>query len=520
MSPRLGLTGVSRLFRVVVFTLLAGCGTVPFDFPKEDSYAVPPNDATRLGQAIAERSGRANESSFYALWNGIDALGARLRLIERADRTIDAQYFIIKDDTAGRLFTGKLLRAADRGVRVRFLLDDIFTDGFDPELALLNSHPNIEVRLFNPLPRQGVRLINFVTDFRRANRRMHNKSLTVDNLVTIVGGRNIADEYFQVRSDIEFIDFDVIGIGPVAPMVSETFDLFWNSDRAVPKEAFGKDVDDADLDKLRRNIAQEIERAEDGVYGRAVNSPFLSDLIRGKVAPVIAPVNVVTDRPEKLENPTGDSQHQVLAAELRRIVSEAEHEVIFLTPYFVPRRRGVAFLRDIRSKGVRVVVVTNSLASTNHVAVHSGYAPHRKKLLEAGVELYEVKTDAAVVDGTAGPGSPRRLTLHTKAVIVDRQLLFIGSLNLDPRSIEINTEMGLFLDSAQAATRFAQMVEDNLPLFTYRLVLSDNATDQSPLEWHYASESKVSIKKWEPDTGFWRNFKADFFRLLPLEDQL
>lgn len=517
----LRLMRTSRVFGVVLLTLLAGCGTVPFDFPKEDSRALAPSDTTRLGQAVAERSkGRANESGFYALTDGLEALGARLRLIEHADHTIDAQYFIFKGDLAGSLFAGKLLRAADRGVRVRFLLDDIYISGLDPELALLNSHPNIEVRLFNPISRQGVRFFNFLGDFRRANRRMHNKSFTVDNVVTIVGGRNIADEYFQTHSDIEFADFDVIGIGPVAPMVSETFDLFWNSDRAVPMEAFGKKVDVADLDEIRRHMVQEIERAEDGVYGRAVNRPFIDDLVQGKIAPVVASVNVVTDRPEKLENPIGAGQHQALASELRRVVSEAEHEVIFLTPYFVPRNRGVAFLRDIRSKGVRVVVITNSLASTDQIAVHSGYAPYRKVLLEEGVELYEVKTDAAVANGTAEPGAPDRLTLHTKAVIIDRQLLFVGSLNLDPRSIDINTEMGLFLDSADIATRFAQQVEDDLPQFTYRLVLSDNSPDHGPLEWHYAGESEASIEKWEPGAGFWRNLKADLFRLLPLEDQL
>ena len=266
-------------------------------------------------------------------------------------------------------------------------------------------------------------------------------------------------------------------------------------------------------------MMQEIEQAEDGVYGRAVNSPFIDDLAQGKIAPVFAPVKVVTDRPEKLENPRGDGRYNALASELRRVVSEAEHEVIFLTPYFVPRTRGVALLRDLRSKGVRVVIITNSLASTNHVAVHSGYAPYRKELLEEGVELYEVKTDAAVANGTAEPEGPDRLTLHTKAVIIDRQLLFVGSLNLDPRSIDINTEMGLFLDSAEAATRFAQQVEDDLPLFTYRLVLNEDGPDDSPFEWRYSGGSEIAIEVWEPG-GFWRNFKADFFRLLPLEDQL
>ena len=172
------------------------------------------------------------------------------------------------------MFAGKLLLAADRGVRVRFLIDDIFTTGLDPELALLNSHPNIEIRLFNPISRQGVQLFNFLFDFQRANRRMHNKSFTVDNVVTIVGGRNIADEYFQIRSDIEFIDFDAIGIGPVAAMVSEAFDLFWNNDRAVPMEAIETSVGASDLNALRRTIMQQIELAEDGVYGRAVNSPY------------------------------------------------------------------------------------------------------------------------------------------------------------------------------------------------------------------------------------------------------
>ena len=521
MLHLLRLMRTSRVCGVVLLTLLAGCGTVPFDFPKGDSRALVPSDTTRLGQAVAERSkGRANESGFYALTDGLEALGARLRLIEHADHTIDAQYFIFKGDLAGSLFAGKLLRAADRGVRVRFLIDDIYISGLDPELALLNSHPNIEIRLFNPISRQGVWLFNFLGDFRRANRRMHNKSFTVDNVVTIVGSRNIADEYFQIRSDIEFADFDVIGIGPVASMVSETFELFWNSDRAVPMEAFGKKVDVADLDEIRRHMAQDIERAEDSVYGRAVNRPFIDDLVQEKIAPVVASTKVVTDRPDKIENPIGAGQHQALASELRRVVSEAEHEVIFLTPYFVPRNRGVAFLRDIRSKGVRVVVITNSLASTNVIAVHSGYAPYRKVLLEEGVELYEVKTDAAVANGTAEPGAPDRLTLHTKAVVIDRQLLFVGSLNLDPRSIDINTEMGLFLDSADIATQFAQQVEDDLPLFTYRLVLSDNSPDHSPLEWHYAGKSEVSIEKWEPEAGFWRNFKADLFRLLPLEDQL
>ncbi len=516
-SHYLRRTVTSRAAFVVLVILLAGCGTVPFDFPRDDSYAIAPSDATRLSQTVAMLSeGHANESGFIGLVDGLDALGARLRLIEQADQTIDAQYFLMKGDLAGSLFNGKLLRAADRGVRVRLLLDDVFTAGLDPELSLLNSHPNIEVRLFNPISRRGIQTFNILFDFQRANRRMHNKSFTVDNVVTIVGGRNIADEYYQVRADIEFADFDVLGIGPVAQLVSETFDLFWNSDLAVPMEAFGNEVDPDDLDAVRQEMTREIELAGDGIYARAVRSAFIDDLEQGKISPVFAAVKVVTDVPEKLKNPRG-GEFNALASELGRIVGEAEEEVMILTPYFVPTKPGVAFIRDLRSRDVRVAVVTNSLASTNHVAVHSGYAPRRKALLEDGVELYEIRADALSSDESGGVD---RLTMHTKAIVVDRRILFIGSLNMDPRSFDINTEMGLFIDSAEAGRRFAEGVERVLPVYTYRLFLREDGPDHSPFEWHYGTGDNVSIETWEPGAGLWKNFKADFYRLLPLENQL
>ncbi|MEE8287765.1 MAG: phospholipase D family protein, partial [Gammaproteobacteria bacterium] len=439
----------SRTHPVVPLLLLVllatGCASVPFDYPRTDSTAMPPTDTTRLGAAVATWSAaHPNVSGFFPMEGGLDALGARLRLIEQADRSIDAQYFLIKGDVAGHLFTGKLVRAADRGVRVRFLIDDVFTVDLDPELSLLNSHPNIEVRLFNPVSRQGFQSLNFLTDFKRANRRMHNKSFTVDNVVTIVGGRNIADEYFQIRTDVEFTDFDVLAVGPVAAEVSGTFDLFWNSGRAVPMEAFGIEVSDAELDEIRREVAQDVEDTEDGVYAQAVNSRFVADVMNDRIEPYIGPATVVTDRPEKLEHPI-DDEYKALAQELRRIIEEARSEVIIVTPYFVPGKEGVAFFSSVRAKGVRVLVITNSLASTNHVPVHSGYAPYRKALLEAGIELYEIKVDAMASAPDTPPGAPDRLTLHTKAIIVDREIVFVGSLNVDPRSIDINTEMGLFL---------------------------------------------------------------------------
>ena len=507
----------SKIAVVTLLGLLAtSCASVPFDYPKLESYAVRPSESTRLGESVAASlQARPGKSGFYPLENGLDALGARLRLMERADQTIDAQYFLIKGDLAGSLFTGKLLRAADRGVRVRFLVDDVFTTGLDPELSLLNAHPNIEVRLFNPLTRKSFRYFSLVVDFRRANRRMHNKSFTVDNTVTIVGGRNIADEYFQIRDDAEFADFELLSFGPVAAEVSETFDLFWNSSRAVPMEAFGRKVSEHGLEKLRDMMRHEIEEAEHGVYSQAVNSRFLDAVVRGEIQPVLAAAKVVTDRPEKLENPV-DPRYQIVAAELRQAIRAAEHEVVLITPYFVPRQAGVALLREVRASGARVVVVTNSLASTNHVAVHSGYARYRKELLAAGIELYEVRVDSLVVRGDVAPDSLQRLTLHTKAAIVDREVLFIGSLNLDPRSIDLNSEMGLFLVSPEFAGHYADQMEVDLRSYAYRVILDD----EGRLEWRYDGDADPTTDNSEPQAGCWRRFGAGFYGILPIENQL
>ena len=258
MASPLNLIGAALRLASGVVALLGlatACVSVPFGYPKSTSSAVQPSASTRLGELTAESlEANPGESGFYALENGLDALGARLALMEQADRTIDAQYFLIKGDLAGSLFADQLLRSADRGVRVRFLVDEIFTTGLDFELSLLNAHPNIEVRLYNPIARSGSSSLNFLGHFKQANRRMHNKSFTVDNQITIVGGRNIADEYFELKEGGEFLDFDVIAIGPVAADVAETFDAFWNHSRSVPLEYVADNIKRDDVEAPRSTV--------------------------------------------------------------------------------------------------------------------------------------------------------------------------------------------------------------------------------------------------------------------------
>jgi len=506
-----------RLALLCTALLLQACISVPFDYPKESSSAKPPSTTTLLGEdAIQWRKLNGSKSGCIGLPNGMEALGARLVMIELAERTIDAQYFLIKPDQAGSLFASKLLLAADRGVKVRLLLDDIFTTAPDGDIALLNSHPNVEVRLFNPMSRQSrFKYWNYLLDYQRANRRMHNKSFTADNAFTIVGGRNIAEEYFELNQKVQFDDYEVLAIGPVVEEVSAGFDEFWNNDLSVPMEAFNVAVDANELQRWREEVQERARNSEAGIYARAINSPLILDIIEGRVQPVLAEATLVTDSPRKLQGAVGDEELATLAVEIDRRFNAAEFEILIITPYFIPGEQGVKTIENLLGRGIRVIVVTNSLASTNHVAVHSGYARYRKQLLEVGAELYEIKADAvdAAPDGAA---QPETLTLHSKATIVDRATIFVGSLNFDPRSIVINTEMGLFIESDETGAELFEAVTNSLSQVTYRVSLDD----KGKLQWQFAGEENAETLDVEPLTNWSRRFMAGFYGILPIESQL
>ena len=358
----------------MVVMAFAGCTTVPFDEPKPYSKAFMDTSTTLLAQE-SNRWVDAHDglSGFYPLTNGMDALGVRLRLAEIAEKSIDLQYFLMKGDTAGIVIAKALLKAADKGVRVRFLLDDIFTTTEDRSLLLLNQHPNIEVRLFNPISRRGFKTLNLVGDFRQANRRMHNKSFTVDNTVSVVGGRNLADEYFELKTGSEFVDFDVLAMGPIAAKISASFDEYWNHSRAVPMERIAANKADEDLETVRAEINDEFNRIYDTVYTEALESQLLQDLIADRRHLFPADARILKDSPDKLINEISE-EHMELARNLRQVLLSAEEEVLFISPYYVPGEEGVELMRNLVNKGVRVVILTNSLASNNHVPVHGGYA--------------------------------------------------------------------------------------------------------------------------------------------------
>jgi putative cardiolipin synthase len=375
------------------------------------------------------------------------------------------------------------VRAADRGVRVRVLLDDINTESDVPIAAALDVHPNIEVRIFNPFANRGARLFDFALDLDRVNHRMHNKLLVADNAVAIVGGRNIGNHYFGVATDANFRDLDIAAAGPVVRDASTVFDHFWNSDWAVPVSALlERPYTDADLTSIRDKF-------------------------------IWAPGKIVWDDPNDIK---AGVEHGRLDKAFYRKLDTLQKELLIESAYFVAGDRGVAKARELHDRGIRMRVLTNSLASNDVVAAHAGYAKYREALLANGVELYELRPDAGAIKKKVLSGESKA-ALHTKAIVFDREAVFIGSFNLDPRSANLNTEAGLYVESPELAAQvIAYMDEGVRPENSYRVMLDEDGH----LVWETEINGMAVIFHQDPETGFWDRFMSGFIGLLPVEHQL
>jgi len=523
-----------RLLHVLALGLaLAGCTSLPQDYPRQESHAFTDTGGTRLGRALAPLAAQhAPRSGAYPLESGVDAFVARMVLAETAERSLDLQYYIWNGDTTGQLLLDAARRAADRGVRVRLLLDDIGTAADDAALLMIDAHPNVEVRLFNPLAQRRLRMLGMLADPGRTTRRMHNKSFTADNQATIVGGRNIGDEYFAAREDVQMRDFDVVAIGPVAAEASASFDLYWNSAQAYPIGVLvSRTPAEEELGAARERLDAFVAAQRDGPYLQALrNSRLAARLRAGELDYVWGGARMVYDTPEKAGADAGRRGEDLLPS-LRAQAVPPSAELIVVSPYFVPGEDGVAALRQLRGKGVRVRVVTNSLAATDVVAVHSGYQRYRKPLLEAGVEIYETRPSAFEKSGLAAParddashgvGGSSRAALHAKTVVVDRRTLLVGSMNLDPRSVFLNTENGVVLEMPGLARAFAERLEAGLGEGAYRLALAPRGEAQpgGTLQWIAREDGREVVYESEPAASFWRRLGAGLLSLLPIESQL
>ncbi|WP_038167803.1 phospholipase D family protein [Verrucomicrobium sp. BvORR106] len=514
----MNLTQRLPLSIAIVVCLLGSCSS-PRATRKDTQPPSAASSAARDSRIVKESKKfthkHPGQSGAQLLPRGDQSLDARLALASMASRTLDAQYYIWHGDSSGARMVKALLQAADRGVRVRVLLDDIGVSASDQNLLALAAHHNVEVRLFNPVSLRSAQMLGFLFNFSRANRRMHNKAFIADDEAVILGGRNIGNEYFDADKSVNFADLDVLAVGPVVAEVSSQFDQYWNSPYAV-------DIMDLSGNK-QQSLTSAQRQALDARIGSSSAtsppsaSPILSGFSAAKLQLRPCKAWALYDAPDKVDTAPDDKATH-LAPQLWSTVEATTKHLFIVSPYFVPGEDGVAMLAGLRKRGVRVTILTNALASTDVPMVHAGYKKYRKPLLEAGVELYELKPtagSAVAASKKRHPGGSSSASLHAKTFSFDDRKVFIGSMNLDPRSIKLNTEIGIMVESRELASSLTRPLLRNLDSTAYRLVLENG----NPV-WIANEQGKMVRFEKEPGTSAWQRFKVNALGLLPIEGQL
>ncbi len=492
-----------------LFLLTSCAGLAPQQLPKQT--ALEPADAP-LWRALEEKE---QENWFHLLNEGPDALDWRLRAIDSAVSSIDLQSFLWNDDTAGKLVMGHLVSAADRGVRVRILMDDSFLFAIEDKANALQSHPNISYRIFNPYKRRSdsvvLREILNLGEFRRLDHRMHNKAMVVDNRLVIVGGRNLADEYFGLHEESNFRDMELMGFGKLSRTVSDGFDNYWNNLWSVPIDSL--DGETAFQEAMLNNIKGDAIELS-GVHEEETEDERLKRWLELADQEILGDYRLLLDRPPSQSPVNPEDAPVQLAREIISLLDAADTEIVILSAYLIPSSDFEDALERARQRGVEIRLLTNSIRSNNHLTAHSAYRNHVRELIDIGATLHEVRVDArdrAVYMQT--PVLEKNLALHAKVMIIDGQQVFIGSANFDPRSLYINTEMGFIVDSPELSRVVLDAVQRDFHLEnSWGLRLRDDGAVQ------WVSDSEVLDT--QPHATFMQNIEDWFFSKIPLEGEL
>jgi len=493
--------------------------------PRPDSRALDGAD-TPLGRALgAAAADHPGKSGVLLLSDGYEAFAARGALARLAERSLDLQYYIWHGDVSGLLLLGELLAAADRGVRVRLLLDDNGTTGLDRELAALDQHPLIELRLFNPFVIRRPKAVGYIMNFRRLNRRMHNKAFIADGSTAVIGGRNVGDEYFGASAESLFEDLDLLGVGPVVAALAADFDRYWVARSSYPLGAILPPAAPGALEAVRAELAAAAQGPLAADYTKAIRSNVAEQLVRGE-PPTFewTDVAMLSDDPAKGEGAVAETD--LLASRLIARVGTPDKRLSLVSAYFVPGNDGCAALANLAREGVEVDVMTNALEATDVAAVHAGYARHRAALLAAGVRLWELKAAPGgrarlrlgIGSGPRGGGSRPVVvasgsSLHAKTFAVDGERLFVGSFNFDPRSVALNTELGFLVDSGRMAGALHQAFDAGFGARAYAVRLAEGGG----LCWVEQTEAGDVVHHREPGTRLHQRALVGFLALLPFE---
>ncbi len=497
--------------------LLGGCTTLPKPPLLEEVHALPPAQSGVMSEVSIQfaRDHAGDESGFLNLSNSEEALNYRLALIDEATTSIDAQYFIWQNDEVGILLFNRLLNAADRGVKVRLLVDDMVFAPKDRTVAALTLHHNVDIKIFNPGNVRNSTLgsmFDFVANFKRLNRRMHNKLLVVDNQIAVVGGRNIGNAYFGLSKKYNFRDLDVLVVGAVLPELSLAFDTYWNNDLSYPGGTMSIDATIEDIDHLRTEIESYLEENSQYLTSYLLLPSVLRERLKRLPELLVAgKAHFLQDEPVLI----GGDKYRLLDM-LEYVSQPSQQELIVVSPYLIPTD---AFLENIHQRvlaGVRVKILTPSLGANNHTAAHSHYKKYRKTFLKNGVQLYEMKHDLPdkVRDvSDVYPVQSKFTCLHIKSMVADRKRCFVGSLNIDPRALELNTENGLYIESPELCGALADQFDALMsPETAWRVLVNED----NQLRWE-SDEGTVSN---QPARGFGQRIGDFFFRIIPMESQL
>jgi putative cardiolipin synthase len=535
-----------------------GCTTLPpgAGQPKPSTSALEPSAENGLGKAFLPLAkSHGGDSGFRMLSSGIDGLTARVEMIDAAQRSLDLQYYIFRSDRSGDLIAQALLRAADRGVRIRVITDDGEAVPGDERILSLAAKPGIEIRVFNPLRYRGrlklLRGAEWVFDSGRLDYRMHNKQMIADNAVAIIGGRNIGDQYFQIDPESQFGDDDLVVAGSMVQRLSGVFDQFWNSNLAVPAPAVDKrHTSDKALSTYLARLAKSGDQV--GVKHAAIapgaaitpvaaitpgaastpsaastpgseRTPF-SDIASGRTPLNWSPMTLAYDSPDKKDVDQGNSPGRLIYKALAEQANEVKTELLMVTPYFIPSPDESRLLKEERDRNARVRILTNSLAAAPSAEAHSGYMHYRVGLLQEGVELYEVR---ALLGSARGSGQAKAISrhgnygLHAKLFVFDRKVAFVGSMNFDQRSKHLNTEIGLLIWSSELsreiAARFDALTQlDN----AYTVTLEEGTAGKPRLVWKTKEDGKVVEYRKEPARNEWQRMKVKILSVIPLDKEL
>ena len=518
------MTSIARAFSLLIMIFLAGCATTEKQVLRTPSMALEHPELTSAHQFIqSDLEEHPGKSGFVLLNSGERAFTARNAMTQIAEKTLDVQYYIWDSDITGSILINQLIKAANRGVHVRLLIDDVQSGGRDFGLAKLDAINNFEVRLFNPFENRNFRVFEFIANMSELNHRMHNKAFIMDNTFAIIGGRNIGNQYFGVSSEMNFRDLDILATGPIVKDISKSFDLFWNSEWSIPIQAISKkQPSPKDVKKGLQNLQKYIDSHKEFPYPiHRTREEIYQRMNATKDRLIWADAEILYDDPtKKIDSNTG---YQGILPHLKKIVEDTQDEILIESAYYIAGPNGAKRALELHKKGLKIRILTNSMATNDVAAAFVFYEKYREGLIESGVELHELRPDLnsqrKVWSLLANKSSA---SLHTKVIVFDRSKTFIGSFNLDPRSVDLNTEVGLLIDSPELAEQvIAYMDIGTKPSESYRLELEkDDKDDEGKLVWVSEQDGKEIREYSDPKSGFWRPVTAWFISLFPIEDQM